>query len=258
MAISCRPIDDSETEEFLSLLCTAFGLEISHARSVFYTDPSYDLARKWALFDGGRIMSILTTSPLEFGWGKAMGIAGVATSPEATRRGLATRLLEAVLEAGEMQGESAAMLFAHREAVYHRTGFRRVEDVLRGEIKVCDFELADAPLSREEVAAHYAAWSQGSPARLRRTENRWNAWNWSFKACEPMGDGYVCIEPLLCREAVVPQALPEWPLAPGTEWVGLTAMTRSLDVPLKNARRDLMVMTRNFPAAPEMFMTDQF
>jgi hypothetical protein len=202
--------------------------------------------------------SILTTSALEFGWGRAMGIAGVATLPEVLRKGRATTLLEAVLDYGAKSGEPAALLFAHREAVYSRVGFRRVDDVLRGEVKVCDFELADAPLTREQVGAMYDVWAASSPGRLRRTESRWKAWNWSFKACEPVSDGYVCIEPLLCREAVISTAMDAWPLAPSTEWIGLTSVTKALNVPLKDARRDLIVMARNFPHAPEMFMTDQF
>ena len=78
----------------------------------FFTEPLFDLSRKWALFDKGRMVSILTTSPLIFGWGRAFGVAGVATRLECRGEGYASRLLNSVFEESQALGEPAGLLFA--------------------------------------------------------------------------------------------------------------------------------------------------
>lgn len=252
--MECRPIRREEAEEFLSLLCLCFHLDSAHARAVFYNDPNLDLGTKWAAFESGRIVSIATTSSLEFGWGNAVGIAGVATVPTRQGEGFARCLLEKIL----IEASLPALLFAHRIKLYRSLGFEVVDEVVRGTIRESDFQLAPAALTKPEVRACYEVWSDASPNRLRRTDEKWRSWEWNFKACEPVGEGYICMEPMLCREAILTTPLTEWPVAPAAEWVGIKTLTEELAVPIRNMQKDMLVMARNFPAPPSLFMTDQF
>jgi len=204
------------------------------------------------------MISILTTSPLRFGWGKAAGIAGVATLPEARGKGLAAKLMEAAMAACRQQGESAFILFAADARLYERLGFRVVDDVIRGEVS------ASAPgddpriLDQGEVRTIYTKWSSASPDRLVRTSQKWEAWTWTLKHCEDRGSGYVCIEPVLLREAILPAVKGAWPVPQGTIFYGMTRTAEAIGVPLISSRKEMMVMTHGFPEPPVMFMTDQF
>ncbi|MGE0002511.1 MAG: GNAT family N-acetyltransferase [Fimbriimonadaceae bacterium] len=253
-----RTIRKDEAEEFLGLLCGVFRLDVSRARTVFFSEPLFDLARKWALYVDGTMASILTTSPLLFGWGKAIGIAGVATAPPHLGRGLATELLTRVLEQAEGDGEGPAMLFAHAEGLYRRLGFEAVDEVVRGELLCDGTAQSSQSLSTTEVRELYGHWSERSLARLVRDDTAQTRWSWNLRHCERLLGGYACIEPGQVREAWLPEASEKWPFAHGTEWVGMTAVARDDRVPLHRARRELIVMTRNFPLPPQMFMTDQF
>ncbi|PNA17660.1 hypothetical protein C1X78_26005, partial [Pseudomonas sp. MPR-R1B] len=89
----------------------------------------FDLDRKWALFEGGEMVSVLTTTPLLFGWGPAIGIAGVATAVNRRREGHAGRLIEQVLRAAARDGEGPALLLAKDVALYERLGFEPIDRV---------------------------------------------------------------------------------------------------------------------------------
>ena len=58
-----RTIKESEGEAFLQLLCNVFKLDFDRAFSIFFSEPLFDLDRKWAMFDGPDMISISTTSP---------------------------------------------------------------------------------------------------------------------------------------------------------------------------------------------------
>ena len=74
-----RPVRPDEAEAFLELLCDVFSLDLNRAYDVFFSEPLFDLDRKWALFEGREMVSILTTTPLIFGWGRAaMAVASAA------------------------------------------------------------------------------------------------------------------------------------------------------------------------------------
>lgn len=253
-----RPVELDEAPAFLKLLCECFHLDLDRAGSVFYTEPFFDLKRKWALFEGDQIITILTTSHLEFGWGNAIGIAGVATRVGYEGRGYASLLLERALEQAARDGEGAAMLFAHDDRLYKKHGFVVCDTVVKGSI-CCDptFDTGE-PMPIDEVKGLYAEWSEASPARLRRNEKRWKYWNWGMRCCEPFAGGYICIEASLVREAVIHSRAPNWPVLPGTEWVGMESLNREIQVPLREVQPHLLVMSRGFPEPPIMFMTDQF
>ena len=256
--IEIRTILPREAEEFLALLCLVFGLDQSRAREVFFTEPTYDLKRKWALFADGQMRTILTTSALTFGWGRAIGIAGVATHPAWHGLGNGRRLLETVLERSEAQGEPSALLFAHRESLYARCGFQTVDEVVRAPIETSLAPEAGTELPLEKVQAAYTEWAGRDLAWLRRDERRWSYWTWQMRRAEPFLDGYWCTEPSVCREAVPNCAAKKWPVPRGTAWFGLSSVAKDLGVPLGRAKSELLLMTRGVPTSPKLFMTDQF
>jgi predicted acetyltransferase len=253
-----RPIRAGETDEFLELLCKVFGLDLKAARTIFYQEPLFDLNRKWALFDQGRMLSILTTSPLSFGWGRAAGIAGVATIPEARGRGLAEKVMRKAMEASRAQGEEAFILFATDARLYEKIGYKVVDEVIRGEISASS--PADEPriLEQAEVREIYTKWAAESPDRMIRTERKWEAWTWTLKHCEARLGGYVCIEPVLLRESILPLNVGPWPVPKGTIFYGMKRTAEVIGVPIMSPRKEMLVMTLGFPQPPVMFMTDQF
>ena len=256
--IEIRRIVVTEAEQFLDLLCSVFHLDISRARPVFYDNVLFELNRKWALFDNGAMTSILTTTGLTFGWGRCIGIAGVATSPEFQGCGHAQRLLEFVLNQAKDEGEAPAMLFAHQQTLYRRVGFELKDEVVRGSIQTSKSPESVDSLSNSVVQNLYGEWSNASPDRFVRTSDRWRYWGLACRICEPFLGGYACIEPSLVREAVAVGQADKWPVPPGSEWYGLRTMTQACKVPVKKTRVELLLMTRGVPGQPQMFMTDQF
>lgn len=256
--IEIRRITAGEAEEFLGLLCGVFHLDISRARPVFYDTVLFDLGRKWALFEDGRMVSILTTTGLSFGWGRCVGIAGVATLDQHQGKGYAQRLLEQVLTVAESEGEGPAMLFAHQETLYRRVGFELKDEVVRGSIQTTRMPPDGAPFSNSEVQHFYKSWAEASTDRLVRTNDRWRYWGLACRICEPFLNGYACVEPGLIREAVATQPADRWPLPAGSEWYGLRSVTAACKVPVKKTAVELLFMTRGVPGQPQMFMTDQF
>jgi GNAT superfamily N-acetyltransferase len=252
-----RPIVREEADEFLSVLCRVFDLDFGRAASIFFHEPMFDLARKWALFDGGRIVSILTTVPLEFGWGRAVGIAGVATLQERQREGLARTLLQEVLSHGSRRDEAPALLFAKQQEVYRSVGFEPLGEVIRGPIEFCE-EPACEVLEVPEVQTIYSAWSSAHPDRLRRDDRRWDYWRWNFRTCSRIPAGYMCQESGVVRECLGDLPPAAWPVQPGSEWLGLRNMADALRVPLQSSEVELHLMGYRFPSCPQMFMTDQF
>lgn len=253
-----RTIRREEAESFLSLMCDVFELDFQRATSVFYTEPFYDLDRKWAVFEHGVIQSILTTTPLKFGWGNACGIAGVATRPESRGRGLSSRLIGQVQDHALKIGEGACLLFARDERLYSKLGFEVVDVVVRGPVRSMDAFLPPEPLGPAAVQNLYNHWALQSDRRLLRDEQRWRFWQWSMRICEPFASGYLCLEVAQIREAVLSNHETQWPVSPGTEWIGLKSLTEEIGVPLLSCRQELIMMGYRIPSPPQMFLTDQF
>lgn len=252
-----RNIHAEEGEAFLQLLCEVFQLDFNRAYDVFFAEPLFDLSRKWALFEGREMVSILTTTPLEFGWGRAFGIAGVATQKGRQREGHASRLLQRVLREGERRGEPSALLFARDTSVYDRNGFEPLDRVIRAPLKVRPEE--DAPtLDDVDVESRYAAWAQAHPDRLRRDARRWEYWRWNYRVTTEFGSGYLCHEPGVLREAVYSTPVDALPLPLETDWLGTTLVADQLEIPVVDPVVDLYLMGHNVPGVPQLFMTDQF
>lgn len=253
-----RPIHEHEGPSFLKLLCQIFELDYDRASGIFFNEPMFDLRRKWGMVIDGELVSILTTVPLEFGWGRSIGIAGVATRADRQREGLATVLLNHVLKESERLGESAAWLFAREKGLYSRCGFEVVDEVIRAPfVGEPDDRLTDM-LSFDDIRGIYDHWALQNPARLRRDDRRWKYWKWNLRVCTPFEGGYLCHEGKLVRECVVQDRKLAWRTLPESEWAGLKSLAAKLDLPLGQAESELYLMGRNPPGIPEMFMTDQF
>lgn len=256
--IEVRPIRAREAERFLGVLCEVFDLDFDRAKAVFFDEPFFDLNRKWALFESGEMVSILTTTPLMFGDGRAVGIAGVATVAKARGRGLAEKLIREVTAVAQSVGEEEILLFAKQIDLYERCGFEVIDQVVRGPI--ASLGAMDDPddLPFDRVENRYNLWSALHPRRLRRDAVRWCLWKYNLKVCEPVGEGYFCFEGNMIREAIVGADHVAWPVPPGTEWYGLEKLTQSMGVPGSFAGADLYLMALGSRGAPQMFMTDQF
>ncbi len=255
-----RTIEASEAEEFLDLLCTVFALDYPRARSIFFSEPLFELSRKWALFEGREMVSILTTTPLEFGWGRAYGVAGVATTRNRQGEGHASKLLNRVHKESVKRGETAALLFAKETSVYEKNGFEPIDAAVRGLIATSpDLSSSPLPLENESVEGIYNAWAAQHPDRLRRDEKRWRYWHWHYRVCEPFNCGYLCIEPSTLREGIFSPGQTHLPLSQPTEWYGTRFMADLLEIPFaREPKAELFLMGRDIPGIPQMFMTDQF
>lgn len=253
-----RPIVRAEAEQFLHLLCDVFALDFKLAESIFFNEPLFDLNRKWALFDGHKMLSIMTTVPLSFGWGKGIGIAGVATRPDCRGGGLAGRLLDHVLERSRACGETSAFLFAKDARLYERIGFTVVDEVVRGRISEPESKAKPSVLSLDEIQAVYNAWAARKACRLRRDAQRWRYWKWNLRVCTAVEGGYACLEGDKVRELVADPAPPTWQLGPNVSWLGLKSMAGLAGLDLVEPRFELYLMAHSSPEPPQMFLTDQF
>lgn len=254
-----RPIRESEAEAFLQLLCDVFGLDFERANGLFFEDPMFDLRRKWALFEGQEMVSALTTTPLEFGWGRAYGIAGVATREDRRGEGHAGKLLERVHKEAQRMGEGRALLLAKELGLYDRLGFQALDRVVRAPLATIPEGEVPAAMHVEEVRAMYAAWADGHPDRLRRDRKRWTLWKWHFRQCTPFVDGYLCFENDTLREGLWSEPQRAIPLPAGTEWFGTTLVADMLEIPVAAPPTvELYLMGRDVPGVPQLFMTDQF
>lgn len=256
--IEFRPIEDHEAERFLQILCEVFDLTYERVQGVFYSEPFFDLNRKWAAFDSGEMVSVLTTVPLTFGWGRAIGIAGVATVPEARRRGIASKLVCNVLEHSRRAGEPGALLFAKDSRMYEACGFEMLDEVVQGPIAFHPLEPDHVLLSNQDVEAIYEGWSNQDPARLRRDERRWKYWRWHLRLCHAAGPGYVCHEGATIREAVaIPPGSPIRSNEP-VRWSGLRSVMDALELEVEEPETTMFLMGVGFEKPPQMFLTDQF
>ncbi len=249
---------ERERDDFLRVLCGAFDLDFDLAKPLFTADPMYDDGRNWALFEAGRVVSCLTARPLEFGWGRAIGIAGVATRSEARGEGFARRLIERVLREAERAGEGPALLFAQDTRLYDALGFEPLDRVARFSIRPSG---AMPPLeepAHEAVRTRYDAWASRSPERLRRDERRWSYWRWKYRQLYAAGEGYYCIENEHLREVLAPDPERGLPVRPGTEALFLTYVVDKLDLPFEPLAVELYLMGRGVPGLVQMFLTDQF
>lgn len=246
-----RTINANEVDEFLQLLCSVFELEFSRAKPVFSSEPFFDITRKWACVEKGRIIACLTTVPIAFGKVRGVGIAGVATHPDFRSKGIGGELLEA-----SVQNETHALLFAKDERLYSRHGFTLIDEITTILLPGADILVEPVQRTRTQVREMYEKWACESDFRLRRDNKRWEYWDWSMKSPYQLGSGYVTVELGRVRE-LLPTFSP-LPFAEPLEWHGLASMAKKLGIPKGRQQPDLFLMGKGFDFVPEMFLTDQF
>lgn len=254
--IELRPIKVEEAEQFLRLLCKVFALDFRRASDVFYREPLFDINRKWAAIEKDEIVCTLTTVPLTFGDGHAIGIAGVATSTERRGQSLATQLIDEVMRAEEKKGGGRALLFASKENLYKRCGFVTLDQVVSQPLPPGKKPENAKLLVREEIMPVYDVWARQDSRRLIRDPRRWEYWGWNMKTAYQQKDGYICYEFGRVRELL--PGFENLPFADSADWFGLTTMAELLSIPLSDARMEMLLMGRNFDYVPQVFMTDQF
>ncbi|MFN8140554.1 MAG: GNAT family N-acetyltransferase [Fimbriimonadales bacterium] len=248
--IEIRPIKLSEADEFLALVCSVFELSYDRAKNVFRREPYFDIKRKWALFENGKIASCLTTVPLQFGQTSGVGIAGVATAAECRGRGYAEQLLKHSTKDSPM-----SLLFATDSRLYEKLGYQPLDTVISGTLP--NDPAANWPqLSERHVKHRYGAWAADDTRRLMRDSKRWEYWSFSMKTPLAYEDEYVVFEGNRIRE------MTKWcgpvPGDSPVEWVGLSEMTDCLELPLINRKPVMTLMGNGIDFVPQMFMTDQF
>lgn len=249
---SIRTLHGSESRAFLDLMCEAFRLERVADLTTHVADPHWVRSTRWGLFEGDDLVSIMSAAPLQFGWGRAIGIASVATRVDCRSRGLAQQLLEEVLFQAARSGIQGALLFAHQEELYRRSGFELLDTVVSGVLASTSGE--GTAIARGDVRTIYDRWSFAHPARLRRTANDWVRWRSRWRDCVQSERGYIAIDNGQVREAV--DAVEPLPVSKGVKWYGLDSMSKLFNIVDKSD--ELLLMGRSFPHTPQMFMTDQF
>lgn len=250
-----RTIRQEECEEYLTVLCDAFNLDHGRARTAFFGEPYFALDRKWALFDDRGMVSILSVVPTEFGDGKGIGIAGVATIEDGRGKGFATDLLKFVCTFYADRGEGKALLFARDTALYERAGFSVLDRVYLQPLALGRPSRPD-PIDKVQIMRIYGEWSEQDKRRLRRDDARWAYWSWTFRTPLALGSGYFCYESGRLRE-VLPAYL-RLPVSEPTDYYGTGEMAKELGIELSNPTVDLLLMGAGFDYVPQMFMTDQF
>ncbi|MBW7928999.1 MAG: GNAT family N-acetyltransferase [Fimbriimonadaceae bacterium] len=253
MGLAVRRVSRGEEDAYLALLCLAFGLNAGQSALAFYSDPLFAQRGRWALFDGEQLIGSVSTLELPFGRGVLAGVSNVAIHPERRGQGHAQRMLEAILDA-----VGPACLFANRPELYRRLGFEVVDEVVRGRLPTNPGRGKLARMSVEEVRLRYESWSGADDRRFVRDEGRWNYWSWAKGVPYALGGGYLKLDSGTTRELLVP---PDgWPLDLGghVEWIGLSAVTRDLAIPLLTRDSELLFMTTGADWVPQMFLTDQF
>ena len=253
-----RPLREGEESQFVGLLADVFALDADLALPLFTSDPMYQRERNWGLWVGGRMVSCLTTRPLEFGWGRAVGIAGVSTLEAARGEGYAARLIERVLKESERAGEGPALLFCIDDRLYGRLGFEPLDCVVHAQVRSSGKPTPMEEPTLAEIRARYDAWALRSPERLRRDDRRWGYWAWKYRQLLALEGGYASLENDAVREVLAPGIEMGMPVPEGTEALALTYVIDKLDLPFTPTSVAMVLMGRGVPGLVQMFLTDQF
>ncbi len=258
MSQEIRPLIGEEVSLGLDLVCICFGLNRKRIQTLFDSDLMRETKTHWGLFEGRDLLSTITVTPLQFGWGEAAGISGVATHPDRQKQGLASCLLKETAAQESAAGRVGSILLANEARVYEKAGYSVTDRVIDGTIMTSEPVDQAADVSDEETEQLYAEWAEADPGRMRRDETRWRAWRWLGRRYERLSQGVACCEPGLVREAVLNETLDRWPLPAGTRWVGLKSIADQMGVPLQSTRDDLLLMSKDIPGPVQLFLTDQF
>lgn len=190
-----RRVRNEESEWFLRVLCTGFGLDYSTARRFFYDDPYFEVNQRWGLWlherAGRTLVSVATAIPLQILLnGRAVacyGVAGVATLPEYRRRGFANHLLQQMLRALYAERAPLAILQAFNHDFYRKLGWETVSVIAHARLEPKQLPRYETtPLRRAtpaDAAAVQALYERHRTPRagsLVRDERRWEYLFWNL------------------------------------------------------------------------------
>ena len=194
-ATETRRVRLDESEEFLQTLCAGFSLDMRTARRFFYDDPYYEVNQRWGLWlrhwSEWKLVSILTAVPLTIRIGAravpCYGISGVTTLPEYRRRGLASALLRAVVDALRAEGAPLAILQAFDHKFYRKHGWETVGYLPQVRLAPAQLPRYSAPPLRraypddhEAVMHLYDEYGMRPTGSLVRDERRWEYLFWNL------------------------------------------------------------------------------
>lgn len=183
--VEVRSAQSGDLDDFLAVLCEAFGLPNGPARRLFYDDPYFDINLKRVLVVDGRVVSCLTIVPVEMRVGAAVvrmgGIAGVATLESDRGRGYGTQIVQETVADLSRMGFAVAGLMAAEQGFYDRMGWDGCGGAYR--LRVPRAQLPpyrDADLVRDGTPAdglalarlHAPVWAARTGA-FRRDHARW-------------------------------------------------------------------------------------
>lgn len=190
-----RRITPDESEWFLRVLCSGFGLEMSSARRFFYDDPYFEVNQRWGLWlhedDHPTLVSILTAIPLAMRIGNrsvdCFGIAGVATLPEYRRRGFAAELIKRALRRLYAERAPLAVLQAFNHEFYRKLGWETVGAAAQARFSPKQLPRYPAPPLRraqpheyEAVIRLYEERGVQRTGSIVRDERRWDYLFWNL------------------------------------------------------------------------------
>lgn len=190
-----RRITPDESEWFLRVLCSGFGLEMSSARRFFYDDPYFEVNQRWGLWlhedNQSTLVSILTAIPLTMRIGaryvNCFGIAGVATLPDYRRRGFAAELLKRALRRLYAEHAPLTILQAFNHEFYRKLGWETVGAAAQARFSPKQLPRYPAPPLRraqpydhEAVIQLHADYGVQRTGSLLRDERRWEYLFWNL------------------------------------------------------------------------------
>jgi predicted acetyltransferase len=190
MSVAIRRVREDELPDYFEAMSTGFLSRPDVARLAEDVKATWDLARVWGAFDGGRIRGTFRS------WFTELTVPGGATIPAAAvtnvtvmpthrRRGVMRAMTLAEHAAARERGEVAALLYAAEYPIYGRFGYgpgcreaRWAVDVTStgfiGERQHGVELVTPTEETRDVIKGVYETWRTRQAGEIRRRENRWD------------------------------------------------------------------------------------
>jgi predicted N-acetyltransferase YhbS len=156
----------------------------SYFEPFYLTDPSYRPEHSWVVEDNGRLLAHLRVFDRKVRVGgtelRVAAIGNVITAPDQRGRGLAGRLLEAILQELPTEGFAYSLLRAYQSVLYERYGWAPIEEELvhaelrpfdPGSVDIASFADEDLP----DVMRLYDEANAGRGGTTVRSSDYWRS-----------------------------------------------------------------------------------
>ena len=126
-----RRMTEADIEAAVKLRADAFGGEVARGIQAFREGPRYTWRDGWVVeIDDGEIAATSTSFPVTWWLGGSAyatsAVGGVAVRATERRRGLASQMMRAILQADLDAGRSFSMLYPFQHGFYRRLGYATV------------------------------------------------------------------------------------------------------------------------------------